>query len=615
MLRKILLACAFIACGVSQACADPLSIGIAIISIVEVAGGVAIGFEAAAAVGYLALGALAVGLAVASNALTRRPGQDFAASVKAQQSVSLSERQAVPAKRIIYGTAQVGGALFFEQVKAPYLYQGLLLCAQQISGFRKISIGTNQVAILSTGDYLPVDTVTTPQGVLRDGAISATPNYASRLQLSLRAGATSQAIDPLIAAGFSSISSTFRQRGVTTAVFRYHFGANQDEFTDLWGQVQRPSPQMVVDGIPVYDPRDPTQLLDDQTTWKFSNNATLVQTHYLTQDYGGRIPTSKIKWDKVAISADWDDGLVGVRSSYRSLSYDAQTVNFTIGATVTGATSGTTGKITADTDGGTTGTLTLTNVSGQFTDNELLTDSSGGSATVNGTISDVGATAFIKRHTIDGVVTLNQPPIDVLRGMLSANRGRILESGGKVWPASSRPLTPVATISDEILTGAFQYQAAKQKKDIYNRVKCRFIATDQDYQIVDGPILSRADYQTVDGEVLDGTLELPFTLDYRRAERLQKEFLAVSRLGKTISCSVDVSLLCYTADELVGNAVRFDSTLFSHANGIYFVNSVSFDSSYTSIMLSLSEYDASIATDWHPETDEFDFSISKLNTN
>lgn len=65
------------------------------------------------------------------------------------------------------------------------------------------------------------------------------------------------------------------------------------------------------------------------------------------------------------------------------LAYDAQTVNFTVGATVTGGTSNAYGVITADVDGGATGTLTVKIYSGVFVDNEALTDSSGGAAVAN----------------------------------------------------------------------------------------------------------------------------------------------------------------------------------------------------------------------------------------
>lgn len=70
-----------------------------------------------------------------------------------------------------------------------------------------------------------------------------------------------------------------------------------------------------------------------------------------------------------------------------SLAYDAQTGNYTVGTVLTGATSGATGRIVADADGGTTGTLTLTDTVGEFIDNEIISDGSGGSATANGSLS------------------------------------------------------------------------------------------------------------------------------------------------------------------------------------------------------------------------------------
>lgn len=70
-----------------------------------------------------------------------------------------------------------------------------------------------------------------------------------------------------------------------------------------------------------------------------------------------------------------------------SLAYDTQTGNFTAGNVLTGATSGATARIAADSDSGTTGTLTLQDVVGTFVDNEVIADGAGGSALVNGSLS------------------------------------------------------------------------------------------------------------------------------------------------------------------------------------------------------------------------------------
>jgi hypothetical protein len=71
-----------------------------------------------------------------------------------------------------------------------------------------------------------------------------------------------------------------------------------------------------------------------------------------------------------------------------TLLYDTQTANYTVGNVLTGGTSGATARITADSDSGTTGTLTLQDIVGTFQDDETITDGAGGSALVNGTLSE-----------------------------------------------------------------------------------------------------------------------------------------------------------------------------------------------------------------------------------
>ena len=487
-------------------------------------GGSAIATFVASAIVY---GTLSIGVSLLSSLFQKRDPQNLDSSLSNTQGVQITERQPLPYKRVIVGSAFVGGALFFEQVKAPFLYMGVLINHGDIAGVDKILIGTNE---LGFANGITQNAILTPTGVVGQ------PDYPNRLRVSLRYGSTTQAIDPLIAADFTSMSTEFRQRGVSTAVMRYHFGSDQTEFLSLWGQVQRPNAYFVVRGVRAYDPRDPDQLLDDETTWKWTNNASLIQAYYLSRDWGGRIPKDRIVWSKIVDAANYDDELIACK------------------------------------DG-----------------------------------------TFIKRHTIDGVITLNQRPSDVMQMLLTANRGRVLESAGRVWIASSRPKTPIATIHDGNLVGGVKYQAAKAKRDLVNKLQVRFVAPDQDYQIVDGPILSRTDLQTLDQEVLPATLPLNFTQDHRRAQRLQKSFLSDSRLGRTITCAVDLSILGIANDELIDGVVTFDSALFSIANGTYLVTSVGFSDDCTNAALALTEYDASIETDWDPATDEQDFDLASLN--
>jgi len=106
-----------------------------------------------------------------------------------------------------------------------------------------------------------------------------------------------------------------------------------------------------------------------------------------------------------------------------TLNYDTQTANFTLGNVLTGATSGATARITADTDAGTTGALTLQDVVGVFVDNEIITDSGGGSAMANGALSFtnaalVGSVAAIRaaQETVagwDATFVANGPEIEL----------------------------------------------------------------------------------------------------------------------------------------------------------------------------------------------------------
>lgn len=77
----------------------------------------------------------------------------------------------------------------------------------------------------------------------------------------------------------------------------------------------------------------------------------------------------------------------GAKRAGATLAYDAQSANFTVGGVLTGGTSGATARIIADSDGGTSGTLTLQDIVGEFIDNEPITDNATGAALANGTLS------------------------------------------------------------------------------------------------------------------------------------------------------------------------------------------------------------------------------------
>ena len=72
-----------------------------------------------------------------------------------------------------------------------------------------------------------------------------------------------------------------------------------------------------------------------------------------------------------------------------TLAYQTQTGNFAAGLVLTGGTSTATALIESDSDAGTTGTLTLSNISGTFSTAETITDTGTGSAAANGILKSI----------------------------------------------------------------------------------------------------------------------------------------------------------------------------------------------------------------------------------
>ena len=220
---------------------------------------------------------------------------------------------------------------------------------------------------------------------------------------------------------------------------------------------------------------------------------------------------------------------------------------------------------------------------------------------------------FIPRYTLDGMVTLNQSPSDVLGQMQTANRGRLVQSSGFVWCASSRPKTSVATIYDAILTGGIHYEAGKAKRDSANFVQTRFIAPDREYNLSDGPPYTVTADEVSDGEKLPATLQFPFTRDHRTVQRLSKAWYDTSRLGKVLTAPVDIRILAEATDQLPNNPITFDCELFPKQAGVWMVGQMTLGDSYASINLDLSQYSASIETDWIATRDEKPFTIADLD--
>ena len=207
-------------------------------------------------------------------------------------------QQAVPSQRLVYGRGLLGGPIFFYECKPPYLYIGIVLASHEIDAVEKIFINGKVVEFDGTGAAATVNFV------------NGTTPYVYR---SVRLGTDSQAIDPILAADFAELPSTFRQRGHATIVLKCYYGSNADDHEKYWGSG---APQFLfqVRGMKVFDPLDAAQSVSDPTSWRWSDNASLCIAHYLTYAKGCGRPWSAIDLDALRVAAAADNESVTLAS-------------------------------------------------------------------------------------------------------------------------------------------------------------------------------------------------------------------------------------------------------------------------------------------------------------
>lgn len=132
-----------------------------------------------------------------------------------------------------------------------------------------------------------------------------------------------------------------------------------------------------------------TKWTNDLYVYTYGTNLAVYRistdTHTIVKSNFVNTRFSVVKYGDYVYIANGRDGTNMQRMSF-TLNFDGQTVNYTVGNTVVGGTSGATAIIREMVDAGATGTLTLGIITGTFQDNETLSDGVG-NGLVNGTLN------------------------------------------------------------------------------------------------------------------------------------------------------------------------------------------------------------------------------------
>ena len=139
-----------------------------------------------------------------------------------------------------------------------------------------------------------------------------------------------------------------------------------------------------------------------------------------------------------------------------------------------------------------------------------------------------------KRYTTNGEFTLDSGPISVVEALLTSCAGIIVDSEGlyKLYAGTYR--TPVIELGEDDIQDELEIRPGTPFSERFNRVTGTFVDPDQNYASTDFPVVKNSNYELDDGQELSRPMNLPFTTDAIRAQRIAKIHLEKSRQGLVV---------------------------------------------------------------------------------
>lgn len=192
------------------------------------------------------------------------------------------------------------------------------------------------------------------------------------------------------------------------------------------------------------------------------------------------------------------------------------------------------------------------------------------------------------RYVIGGGFTLDRAPIDVMDEMLGACGGTLVYVQGRYRLHAGAYTTPTDTLTVSDLAGAIQLQTKTPRRELFNGVRGTFIDPTKNWQAADFPPVSESDAVTADGEAIFKDIELPFTNDATRAQRLARLALRRAREALTIRVPVRYAGIRYSVWQMLSVTVAD----FGWTNKPFRITAWTFDAESGVVTLTLREESA-----------------------
>lgn len=374
-------------------------------------------------------------------------------------------------------------------------------------------------------------------GALDSSGMATTGRFRNHVRIKKYLGTTTQTADPdLIAA--SKGKWTVDHNGLGVAYIVVALRRNPDVF-----ETGVPNINAVVKGIKCLDTRD------SQTRW--TNNPALILRAYLKATYGLQCDDEEIEDAFVTAAANVCDERVAVSAYSVPFTVDpaADSIAFSnpdnrvdLGDKVQVSNSGGAlpGGLAAATnyyvirlrDG--SGKLKLATTYANALAGTAIDITSAGSGTQSMSHIDQ------PRYTCDGTINLADRMLDIAGGLLTSMAGVAPYSMGSFRLAAGAYSAPVKSWTPNELRGPLQVRARVPRKELFNAVRGTYVNPFKEWQPGDFPPVKNATYASQDGQEIFREIDLPYTINSVRAQRLAKILLEKSR--QQIACVAPVKL-------------------------------------------------------------------------
>jgi hypothetical protein len=211
-------------------------------------------------------------------------------------------------------------------------------------------------------------------------------------------------------------------------------------------------------------------------------------------------------------------------------------------------------------------------------------------------------------YTINGIIQSTEIPVTVVQGLLAAMNATPVIYQGKWFPkVFDAKENPVGTLHDGFVVGDVSLRTERPAHEIFNSVRANFISPERDYTPQETPAYIDAAALALDNNIpREAPLTLPFTEGNERAQRLAKMAITENRLGRALTCEVDIAARPWQP----GDHIRVDLETLPEMNGTYKITRRTWLRNGTAFALTLEEYDASIG-DWNATNDVQPFTLDE----